>query len=215
MEHMKTTSPMALALLLTGAICALAQPDNSLAWQVEPPPPHMRLGPGGERPGPPAHRQERRGGPLAEGGPLEAWLQYIQERDPEQFEELQRLRREDPGELRRRMREHRRALQRQRAGLPPELPETREIREMERTARMLARQVRQDEAEPGSEIEEELRETLGRIFDLREARRARHLREMEERMERLRILMETRQANREAIIEHRLREIIMRDEIED
>jgi hypothetical protein len=212
MEHMKnatwkTATPLVLALLLAGGTSALAQSPDAETWHVDPAPPRARAGAGRERPGPPLHREARRGDDLPEGAVLEWWLQGLRERHPDQFEELQRLRRENPGELRRRMREHRQALRRQRAERFFDAPENREIQELEQTARALAREARNLEGDRRTGKEEELREALSRQFDLREAQRARHVQALEERLEQLRMLLEVRQANRDAIIERRLNEM--------
>ena len=204
----KTATPLVLALLLAGGTSTLAQSPDAETWHVDPAPPRTRAGAGRERPGPPPHRDARRGGgDLPEGAVLEWWLQGLRERHPEQFEELQRLRRENPGELRRRMREHRQALRRQRAERFFDVPENREIQELEQTARALAREAWNLEGDRRAAKEEELREALSRQFDLREAQRALHVQALEERLEQLRMLLEVRQANRDAIIERRLNEM--------
>lgn len=202
-----------IALLLAGTASVPAQSPDADAWNVDaaPPPPHERPGPRGDRSGPPPHPEVRRGGDLPEGAVLEWWLQSLRERNPDQFEELQRLRRENPGELRRRMHEHRQTLRRDRSERFSDAPENREIRELEQTARALAREAREAEGDRRTAAEENLRETLNRQFDLREARRGHHVRTLEERLEQLRTLLETRQSNRDVIIERRLREMMGSD----
>jgi hypothetical protein len=90
-----------------------------------------------------------------------------------------------------------------------------ELEALERRARELARAVREAETEEHrDQAEAELRDVLGRAFDLREQLRRERLQQMRAHLDAIEKFLAERAANRDAIIERRLRRLTDAPEME-
>jgi hypothetical protein len=220
-------------VLMATIACAQPPPDGTVpdatAWEDAVPPPPPDLPPPGDGPGAPP------GDVRGKHPPLQRFLEVLSEQNPEEFDRLKKLRDEDPEAFRKELHQ-RLQKERERRGLPggrgleqpsPEErgrlgrhqqtggpgPEGMNVRSpetdrLEQKSRDLAQAYRlsTDEAEK-ARLQAELKTNLAESFDLREKMRRERFAQMENRIKKVRELMEQRQAQREEIINRRLKEL--------
>lgn len=216
-------------VLMAAVTCAQPPPPDSApdatAWEdTAPPPPPPGDGPG-----------TGQGDVRREHPPLQRFMEVLREQNPEEFDRLKKLREEDPEAFRRELHQRlqkerdRRGLQAGRAmeQQPPEDrgrmghhlqaggpgPEGMNVRSpetdrLEQKSRELAQayRVATDEVEK-ARLQAELKANLAESFDAREKLRHERFAQMENRIKKIRELMEQRQAQREEIINRRLKEL--------
>lgn len=95
------------------------------------------------------------------------------------------------------------------------IEEHREVADLERESRELARSARRADGAERSELEAELRTQLNAIFDKKLELRRNRVATLEEKLEDERRQLERRQASRDDIIERRLRSLMGEDDILD
>lgn len=171
-----------------------------------------------EEPMPPLHRE----GPDGQPPPIQQLMQHWKNKNPEEFERMQKLREEDPQAFRQALQRKLENARRERGMGPPDggefgrrigpdggdLEGNPRMRESEEQIRKLAQAWRDATTEDEkARAKEALQAELSKAFDLREAARAERLVHMEKKLNELRAVMEERRAQREAIIEKRLREL--------
>jgi hypothetical protein len=216
-------------LLVLASALAQAQPPpeeiapEQAAWDArEMPPP--REGPPPEGPGPGPGDQD------GERPPLQRFLEILRQQNPQEFDRLKSLRESDPAAFRKELHER---LQQERdkrglqggpgAGLREQMgrrmmeggpgPDgmnvrSPEIDRLEKATHDLAQSYRKatGDAEK-ARLQGELKQTLEQAFDLREQLRRERFEQTEARLRKVREMMEQRQAQRDAIIDRRLKEL--------
>jgi hypothetical protein len=160
--------------------------------------------------GPPPSPETFRGG-QSEATFVDRWLARLKEKQPEEYERLQKLRETNPDEFRQEL--HEKLMQEKmrfgsrdgRHGRPPMNPE---IMKLENEALDLSKTYRQTtDAAQKEQIGKDLRQKLEVLFDLREKDRQELIRRIEADLANLKESVDQRQKNRDQIIDRRLKEL--------
>jgi hypothetical protein len=200
---MKKTLIAAVTLML-GLMPALAQDP------LEPPqgPPPEMWGPEmGPPPSPEPPQGEQPGTPF-----VDRWLDRMKEKNPEEYDKLQKLRETSPEQFRQALHDKlkqektRSRLHDGRHGPPP--PLNPEIVKLEKETMEISRGYREttDEAQK-TQIRKDLRGKLEVLFELREKDRQELIRRIETDLARLKKSVDERRNHRDQIIERRLQEL--------
>lgn len=187
--------------------------------------------PAGDRPPPP---------PPGPPPTVERFFEIIRNRNPDEYERLRQLRETDPTAFRQEILDRIERERARRGFAPPAVEgpgprafrngdrETRrprggdagdamkvhspEIEAHERKAQELAEQARSAKTdEERAALLKALRAELASAFDLREQMRRERIQQMRERLEKVESFLALRQANRDAILDRRVRELIGED----
>ena len=160
-----------------------------------------------------------------------AMSEYFRE-NPQLREELRKLAKEDPEAFRARIRQiHAQPAQGfqpgqpgpmpfgQRMGMGPQVPvgprfspEMMEIHKLEQQTHQLAEQYRQAEGKEKDELAGKLRTTLSEIFDKKAQAQSQEVKQLEKRLKELQNRIETRQKNRETIIQKRFEQLTSQEQ---
>jgi hypothetical protein len=145
------------------------------------------------------------------GDRVEEALDFVAAEDPELAQALVELRVHDPDAF---MREifhvmfERTELERLSGADQQRFLRTLRERELDRRSHRLAREWHEASQDESERLKTELRALLEELFDVREVHRADQIAELERELERLRTTLEERQADRDAIVEGRLKELL-------
>ncbi len=131
---------------------------------------------------------------------LKGWLEKLKKEKPEEFEELMKLREQEPAEFRKRIsalaRQH--FQKRRLSNMPPE----------ERRCIELSRKYAETEDPAAKEkVKAELEEAVQQAFDARIRQRLERLERMEKELKRIREQIEERKAHRDKICQTRVEEL--------
>ncbi len=205
------------------ALLALLLPIAGVTQLAAQPPPNREPGP---PPGPPPS--------------IEKFFDIIRQRNPEEYERLRQLRETDPAAFRAEIaaRIEQERIRRGIGAPPGEGPGPRmaprgdrefrrprpgeegdamavhspEVEAHERKAREIAESLRAAKTdEERAARTRELRDELAQAFDLREQLRRERIKQMRERLEKVEAFLAARQANRDAILDRRVNELIGED----
>ena len=160
--------------------------------------------------------------------PIQRLMAHWKEKNPEEFERMQKLREEDPQAFRQALQRKLENARRDRGMDPPSGDEfghrggpgggdpegNPRMREAEEQIMKLARAWREAATEEEkANLKGELQAALSKAFDQRESMRAERLAQMEKKLTELRAVMEQRREQRAAIIEKRLQELTTGDHL--
>lgn len=148
----------------------------------------------------PVFRKDAEENPLHEAEATRAWLR---EHEPETLRRLERAPRPEAQRMLRDAEARMREMEAMKTRDPAAFEKMRELRRLERESQELAERVRAGEADAAK-----LKETLDRLFDLREEAKARELTELKRRVAELEKQLEARKAAKERIVERRKRELL-------
>lgn len=205
---MKTLLGVTFLLLATLAVPAQRPMDEDA--ELRPPPPEELEG----QPPPPP--------------PIQRLMAHWKEKNPEEFERMQKLREEDPQAFRQALQRKLENARRDHGMGPPSGDEfghrggpgggnpegNPRMRETEEQIMKLARDWRAATTEEDkARLRDELASALSKAFDQRESLRAERLAQMEKKLTELRSVMEQRREQRSAIIEKRLQELTTGDQL--
>lgn len=183
---MKTRHVMTMltaALVGSGSLCAQD------AGKVEPEFRHSRR-----------HQEERNEFPGRRHGRGPEWIERFREENPEEFNRLMEVRRQNPDKFRQEIRERMKDRLRERGDRVGN-EEERELRELAK-----AYHTAESEAEK-AELKAEIKEVIYAVFDERMERATDRLERMEQELDRLRDRLEKRRRNREEICLERVEEL--------
>ena len=145
------------------------------------------------------------------GGIPEQLAEFLEQVNPNMLEELREMRNRDPNRFRQaigRAFQQMREMTRLKEEDPAAFEERMRVNEVEREIRDLARTLREGEDnEKKAEAKQRLRTALGEVFDMQMTQREREIEAMQKRLEEYRGILEKRRANKEAIIESRLKDM--------
>jgi hypothetical protein len=180
------------------------------------------------------------GGPASnQASAVEAWMKRMQERNPEEFERLSKLRAENPDAFQKVLKER---LAKMRDGRLDELPHVKafmdklpaeereqffkrlregggkmreewtkhnaDLNKSEQEIRKLVTAYKKANTEEQKKLRADLKQNVGEAFELREKSRQENIQRMESQLAKLKKDAEKRKAEREAIIESRLKELL-------
>jgi hypothetical protein len=205
---------LAAALLAGTAFCAEGEEEKEKEKERPPRPRRFERGwaPRGEKPGPQGEKDAPgRMGVQGRGQMLRRIMERLKEQDPERYEELMRLREENPGLMHERLKEFGKKLGERRMGKAqdPELREKfKELMALEKKAREFAGQYRKAETEEEKKrAGGDLKSVLVKAFDLKLVTQEKGVQQLEKRLKELKELLEKRKAAREEIIQNRFDEL--------
>ena len=180
-------------VILSGTI--LAQPPMGF----QPPPPDA----GPEMGEPPPHHTP----------PVDRWMQFLQQKDPEEFERLSTLRKDDPeafrNELAEKLRHHRGKGREGRHGMHNMMEEnTPEMQALTTELNKLSRSYKEtDDPAEKEALRTTITDTVRELYELRYTARQEKLQEAEAKIQKLREHLAQRYENRDKIIERRVQEL--------
>ncbi len=147
-------------------------------------------------------------GMAGRGQGLQRVMERLKENNPEKYEELMKLREENPELLHQRLREFGKKLGERRMGkaADPELREKmKETMELEEKAQELGSQYRQAASEEEKEkAVVQIMATVVKIFDIKLAAQEKGVKNLEKKLRELKELLEKRKAARDEIIQKRV-----------
>jgi hypothetical protein len=167
----------------------------------------------------PGFARDRR--PVDERQPVnkEEIYAFLKEFDPERLEKLQHLERENPELFERVLQEAQHRLMQIRELKerdPARFEQVMQEQQMERSVRELARKYRESQTDQEKEtVRTQMKETLDKIFNLKESQREAEVRKLEEEVNKLKERMQKRKANKDKIIDKRIKILTGEEEEED
>lgn len=198
-----------IALLLTALL------------QEPPPPPRPRPRPPGAEEEPPVFKRDAEEHPVPPGrapgrpgaGPgLEETKVWLRENEPETYRRVMRAieegRRPEATRLLAEAEPRMRELSDLKARDPKAWERTQELRRLERESLEIADRARAAEPADREAAAKKLKETLDRLFDLREEAKARELEELKRRVADVEKQLEARKAAKERVVDRRKRELL-------
>ena len=145
-------------------------------------------------------------------------IRFVHEHFEGELAEAEELAREEPGEAREIVTDvvhEARELLELRQEHPEAFEKAMHRMAIERRSLELAERYRASKGEAREQLLKELRGVLSEAFSLRQAAMKGEMRELEEELDRLQTLVQKREANRDAIVERRIEELIGEDEYLD
>lgn len=145
-------------------------------------------------------------------GAVEIWLKGLKERNPEEFERLSKLRTEDPAAFQKELRERLQKMRDGGAKLHDEIVRRYpELLKQDQETHKLIESYKAASPDDKKQIRAELKKKLGEFFELREKARQETIQHLESQLGQLKKDAERRKANRDAIIDRRLKELTEND----
>lgn len=148
------------------------------------------------------------------GEKMKKFLEHLKDENPEKYEDLMRLRKENPDLFREKLKEHIGEFIKNKRGRGRERmdPETRErmkeIGGLEKQSMELAKQYRGAETdEEKQSIAGDLKQVLVRTFDMKLLNQQKNMERLEKRLEELKNLLEKRKESRNDVIQKRFDEL--------
>lgn len=138
-------------------------------------------------------------------------MEFYQQKAPEIAEKLSRLKKQDlpyyNSELRH-LYHDKIMLERIKEIQPERFAESLEMRKLDSRSRELSRKyLESDEQDEKEDIEQELRDTLNELFELREKERKLEMQRISEKLKKLENETQLRRENKEQIVENRIKEL--------
>ena len=167
----------------------------------------------------PGFAKDRR--PVDERQPVnrEEIYAFLKEFDPERLKKLQHLERENPELFERVLQDaqHRlMQLKELKERDPARFEQVMQEQQMERSVRELARKYRESQTSEEKEtVRKQMKETLDKIFDLKESQREAEVKKLEEEVNKLKEKMKKRKTNKDKIIDRRIKILTGEEEEED
>lgn len=189
-------------------LCALA---FMLVQDPPPPPPPPPRAENPDRPRTPEGDPRRQPPPRPPSNPEEvkAWLR---ENEPETYRRVERAleegRRPEASRLLAEAEPRMREMAELKTRDPKAFERTLELRRLERESLEVAERARNAAAPDKEAAAKKLRDTLDRLFDLREEAKARELEELKRRVGEIEKQLEARKASKERIVDRRKRELL-------
>jgi DNA repair exonuclease SbcCD ATPase subunit len=142
---------------------------------------------------------------------IEEVLNWLEKHEPETLEKLERLREREPGayyHFLRELREKMRDMDELRKRNPKEYKRLVELRKLDRKVWELIEEHKEaDSDEDRAEIKGKLKDTLSKLFDLKQARHKAEIAELEKEIAKLKEIYKYNQEHKEQIINDRLKEL--------
>ncbi|TAN38128.1 MAG: hypothetical protein EPN23_03295 [Verrucomicrobia bacterium] len=164
-------------------------------------------------------------GPRSSAGAVEQWLKHLQARNPAEYERLTQLREEDPAAFQKAMKDRLERIRSNKAGAlsldvgkaasprihEPGAGKSREQRtddnKYEQEIRELAASYKTATPEDKKKLQAELKKHINESFDWREKTRQEMIQRIENQLTHLKKDAEQSKANRDTIVERRLKEL--------
>ena len=159
-----------------------------------------------------AETKHGRDGQQIRQGAVETWLKGVKERNPEEFERLNKLREEDPEAFQKALRERLEKMREGGSKLHDEFVRRHpELAKQDQETRKLLEAYKTASPDDKKQIRAELKKKLGETFEVREKARQEMIQHLESQLGQLKKDADKRKANRDAIIERRVKELTEND----